>query len=214
MSKYAGYHNIHPKTHSGLAMRQSRGGAAEPRSLAERLAARVVPDPVTGCHNFRGCKVGPMGYGQLTRGDGSRKRINAHCAAWEVAYGPIPDGQKVCHRCDNPRCVNPTHLFLGTQAENIHDSIQKGRYNVFGRQKLNAEQVQQIRALSAQGMRNIDIAPLFGIARNTVSGILHGSSWRHLPLLQQVHAGRQVSDQIQSLPQQPDGAEAQQLGIR
>lgn len=158
-----------------------RGAPGRTHALAERMKARTVPDPITGCHNFTGCKVGPNGYGQIDRGNG--ERAYAHRVAWELAHPgeTIPAHLRVLHRCDNPRCVNPAHLWLGTQTENIYDSIRKGRYNVFGRQKLNAAQVREIRALGVQGVRHADIAVRYGIKRNTVSQILSRATWAHLP---------------------------------
>jgi HNH endonuclease len=108
-------------------------------------------------------------------------RVRAHVFAWEQANGrTVPAGKVVMHSCDNPRCVNPAHLSVGTQRDNILDSVRKGRYNCFGIQKLNASQVQQIRALAARGLRQKDIAARFSIARNTVSGIVNRKSWNHL----------------------------------
>src|SRR5690349_13982377 len=64
------------------------------------------------------------GYGQITiRG----RTVRAHRLAWEKANGPIPEGMMVCHKCDNPPCINPEHLFLGTSKDNAQDSIIKGR---------------------------------------------------------------------------------------
>lgn len=58
----------------------------------------------------------------------TRTRAYAHRVAWELTYGPIPNGLRVLHTCDNPRCVNPGHLMLGTQSDNIADSMRKGRF--------------------------------------------------------------------------------------
>jgi len=100
---------------------------------------------------------------------------------WELTHGAIADGLRVCHRCDNPRCCNPNHLFLGTQKENVHDCIQKGRRNAFGIQKLTEANVLAIRALWAEGrLTQKQIGHRFNVARNTVSAIVTGKAWQHL----------------------------------
>lgn len=156
-----------------------RGGPGQAHSLAERLAARIV-EKGEGCWEVSGYVL-PNGYVQFkTRVNGKLQSITAHRLAYELAHGPIPEGLVVMHLCDNPRCARVEHLRVGTQADNIHDSIQKGRYNAFGRQRLNAEQVREIRALAASGKRQKDIAAMFGVARNTVSGIVLRTSWQHV----------------------------------
>ena len=87
----------------------------------------MLPDGVVGakdeCWEWTdGCDGD--GYGVVGAGG---KTVRAHRVAWEVAHGPIPDGVHVLHQCDNPPCINPAHLFLGTQADNMADKVAKGR---------------------------------------------------------------------------------------
>jgi len=100
--------------------------------MAERLAARTVKsaDP-EGCWEIQGCRIGVGGYGQIKRDAPSRQLIPAHHAAWELAHGPVPEGLVVMHACDNPRCVRVDHLQLGTQKQNVQDSVQKGRHSAW-----------------------------------------------------------------------------------
>jgi hypothetical protein len=86
--------------------------------LAERLRLRVVEDPETGCHEWGGPRF-RNGYGRV--------EVTAHRLTWEVTRGPVPRGMLVLHRCDNPSCCNPEHLFLGTPRDNMIDKIRKGR---------------------------------------------------------------------------------------
>lgn len=134
------------------------------------------------CWVWTGVLSGHNRYGDFRlKVGGQIHRIRAHRFSWMIRFGPIPDDMRVCHRCDNPLCVRPDHLFLGTQAENVHDSARKGRKNAWGIQKLDASDVYQIRARVAAGHLQQDVAKAFGIARNTVSGIVHRKSWAHLP---------------------------------
>jgi hypothetical protein len=109
-----------------------RGGRGRSYSIAERLAARTIksssPD---GCWLIQGCGIGVGGYGQIKLDAPSRQLIPAHHAAWLLAHGPIPDGLVVMHICDEPRCVRLDHLQLGTQAQNVQDSVQKGRHSLW-----------------------------------------------------------------------------------
>ena len=92
-------------------------------TLQERFDAKVSPEPTSGCHLWTGGIFG-SGYGAVW--DGGR-HLGAHRLAWELARGPVPAGLCVLHRCDNPPCVNPSHLFLGTKGDNNRDKISKGR---------------------------------------------------------------------------------------
>ena len=159
-----------------------RAGRNREYTVAEKLAARIIKQP-SGCWECQGYAVAG-GYIQISVGSRAHppyRRKRAHVAAWEEANGrAVPQGLEVMHACDNPRCCNPAHLSVGTHRDNILDSIRKGRFNAFGRQKLNVNQVIEIRALAAQGLLHRQIAARFGVARHTVTGILNGKSWTHL----------------------------------
>lgn len=110
-----------------------------------------------------------------------RTRAMAHRFAWLVSRGPIPAGKVVCHSCDNPRCVNPNHLRVDSQAGNIHESVRKARKNCWGHQKLDAGRVLAIRdRYAAGGVTQRTLGREFGVARNTVSQIITGKTWGHL----------------------------------
>lgn len=142
-----------------------------------RVGASDVCWPWLGTKDVRG-------RGQVhLRWEGPKSiRKYAPVVSWELTHGPIAEGLKVCHRCDNPICVNPSHLFLGTQAENILDCIQKGRRNAFGRQKLTEADVLEIRRRRALGEPRKPLAAEFNITPHTLDGVVSGQSWAHLPL--------------------------------
>jgi hypothetical protein len=106
---------------------QPRGAAlmsAAPTALFNRLLAKAIPEPNSGCLLWFG-KADRQGYGRVRVG---RKHLFVHRVSWEAANGPIPATLLVCHHCDTPACINPAHLFLGTIADNNRDCILKGRH--------------------------------------------------------------------------------------
>ena len=152
-----------------------RGSKTTHYTLAEKLDARTTKTPT--CWIVSGYALPRNGHVQISHGG---KVQSVSRAAYELHHGPIPPGLVVAHVCDNPRCVRPDHLVATTQGENVRDSIRKGRYNAFGRQKLNEAQIFDIRRRAAAGETYARIAWEFGIKRHTVSGIVHRRSWAHL----------------------------------
>lgn len=149
--------------------------------LSERLARRSIPVPMSGCLLWEGyLNWDGQGRIEIIQDDGSVRETGVHRVAWELANGPIPSGMVVCHKCDIPSCLNPDHLFLGTQIENMADRNAKGRTargEKAGPSKLTEGEVRAIRA--AAGPRNI-IGRRFGVSTATVRNIQIGLTWRHV----------------------------------
>lgn len=107
----------------------------------------------------------------------------AHRAAWVLTFGPVPDGMDVCHRCDNPPCCNPSHLFLGSRGENNADRHVKGRSNSAhgeqnGNAKLTPDAIAAIREARARGVHLIDLAAEHGVSISTVHAVATRITWR------------------------------------
>lgn len=138
------------------------------------------------------------GYGQYSMGNWGRR---AHRYAYEIVYGPIPDGFLVCHSCDIPACVNPAHLWVGTPKDNALDRNRKGRGRYLfgddhparkhpenlargeqcGNSKLTADQVREIRQrYLAVGISMVKLGMIYGITGEVVHGIVHRRYWKHI----------------------------------
>ena len=112
------------------------------------------------------------------------RTVAAHRVAWMLTNGPIPSGLLVCHSCDNPRCVNPDHLWLGTNADNARDRDQKGRCRARGlpgdrstNHKLTSDRVTEIRRLVESGEQQKDVAKRFGVHKATVNDLVLRKTW-------------------------------------
>ena len=155
-------------------------------SRAERFWSKV--DKSGDCWLWTKGKS-PWGYGEFWVRDSNRM---AHRVAYQITFGPIPDGLLVCHTCDNPLCVNPDHLFLGTDQDNSRDAAAKGRLRLptaravggkNGKAKLTESDVRLIRA-ELFGLRppeGVALAKKYGVCARTICDIKYRKTWGHLP---------------------------------
>lgn len=169
------------------------------KTEVERFWAKVEKDEgENACWNWIGCRVKTkygLKYG-LFQWKGRLRP--AHCVSWEIENGPIPRGLWILHKCDNPPCIRPSHLFKGNHEANMadmvaknrqargskvgypshrsHENRQMGEKHSFA--KLTAEQAQQIPLLRQQSLSQYEIARHFGVSRSTVQQVLRGASWK------------------------------------
>lgn len=142
-----------------------------------------------GCWLWRG-SLNPDGYGNFNarRADGSWRTFKTHRFAYWISRGGLPDNLNVCHSCDTRNCVNPAHLFLGTQADNMRDCQRKGRYSKATGQigsahhysKLKESDIPVIRSLRASGVTFKAIGQRFGVRDVTIQNIFNGHTWGHV----------------------------------
>ena len=145
------------------------------KTVIERFEEKYVPEPNSGCWEWTAC-TDTSGYGQI-RFNGTL--VKAHRLSYELHVGEIGD-KHVLHKCDNPACVNPQHLFLGTQADNIADMVAKGRQargKSHGSAKLTEADVLAIRA---DNRPQRAIAPDYGISHRLISDIKNRKIWAHV----------------------------------
>lgn len=147
--------------------------------MTERLHKKYIPEPNSGCWIWIGF-ITSCGYGGIM--DRNRVRY-AHRCMWEQSFGPIPEGICVCHKCDVILCVNPEHLFLGTNAENMADRNAKKRQahgERHGRTHLTEDDVKTIRSLAANGTKQVTLQTKFGLSSAQISNIVLRKQWKHV----------------------------------
>jgi hypothetical protein len=153
-------------------------------TIGDRLASKLV-ERHNGCLEYTG-GILRNGYGYLSRGARGGGSELAHRVAWELEHGDIPLGLSVCHRCDNRRCCNPGHLFLGTPADNSSDMVRKQR-QAFGVRQPNAKltdaDVVKMRELALAGTTQKKLGAMFGVSREQARDVVNGKCWKHLPLM-------------------------------
>ena len=157
------------------------------RSILERFEENYTPEPNSGCWLWT-ASTNKAGYGGL-KINGKTKL--AHRISWELENGPIPDsdsyhGVCVCHSCDNPACVNPSHLFIGSHKDNMRDMYSKGRRtDAKGERqhlaKLNETSVKQIRKYYAAGGCSLKwLSNVYRVHLGTIHQVVTNKTWRHV----------------------------------
>ena len=133
------------------------------KNFIVRFTEKYIRDSQPDCWNWIGGKS--KNYGALTF---NKKSYRAHRVSYQIFKGEIPEQMLVCHHCDNPACINPDHLFLGSWSDNMKDAWEKGRMTRNGKIKLTIKQIKEIKKLSD---RHADIAKKYGVTRSRISQI-------------------------------------------
>lgn len=155
-----------------------------PDRVLEKFWKHVKIDSMTGCWQWTGGK-NEFGYGIFCT---DKRRIRTHRYCWELFKEPIPKGMCICHHCDNPSCINPDHMFIGTQAENMADMRKKHRGSTKPRPgtenpaaKLSEQQVRIIFSMNGT-VRAEEVAQVFNVKKTSVYNIWSRITWKHLDL--------------------------------
>lgn len=134
-----------------------------------------------GCYNWQ-LSTSSNGYGKYFSQE-QRRYVAAHRRIWELTKGAIPEGLYVCHKCDNKRCINVEHLFIGTPKDNILDMVAKDKQpkgRTHGMSKLAETVVLEILYYIAAGWRTCDICKLYKLSWNSVNDIRTQRTWKHI----------------------------------
>ncbi len=152
-------------------------------SIIQRFYLKTKRNHETGCLDWTGSCL-PKGYGNCTI---KGKWVRSHRAIYELINGPIPNGLHCLHKCDNPRCCEISHLFLGTNKDNVIDKMKKNRCsrplgsaNHFA--KINENLVVLIKKQLEKGVLNSSICNEFGVSKYVVSQIKTGRTWSHIKI--------------------------------
>ncbi len=159
---------------------QKTNKPGHPKRLASERFHNLYKKMPSGCWFWLGY-LRPAGYGMITDDGGTAQY--AHRFSWILHFGLIPINLFVCHKCDNPRCVNPEHLFLGSAQDNLDDMVKKGR-SVKGimqwEAKLDENKVIEIRELATKGSSHTELSLRFGISRRQINNVVKRRAWRHI----------------------------------
>lgn len=145
----------------------------------QRMQGKYLVNEGNGCWEWLG-HLDKGGYGHIGF---KGKVLGAHRFSWQTYKGKIPKGMDVLHTCDNPRCVNPDHFWLGTQTDNNLDRDRKGRHRALRgvnnpRSKLNDEKAFEIRWLAASGHKQRDLAKQYGVSQRTIACVIHHKTYQ------------------------------------
>lgn len=143
-------------------------------TLAERLWANIVKRDV-GCWEWQGA-CAPFGYGKLWDPGPPRRCVGTHRLVYELCVGSVPEGMFVLHKCDNPPCCRPDHLYVGTPKDNMDDRSKRGRQP----QKLQPSQVMEIYRRWNAGESSRKLGPEFGVSGHLARLIGKGLVWKHV----------------------------------
>lgn len=141
----------------------------------------VTPDKTDRCWEWQSESRLRNGYGFFTH---KGKRYYAHRFSWQLHNGkPLTNKMFVCHSCDNKKCCNPHHLWVGSNQDNIGDMVQKNR-NAHGEKSghaiLQETDIAEIRHLAAKGIRYKELADHFGVSEGSISDVVGGRTWKHI----------------------------------
>lgn len=138
------------------------------------IRSRCEINEQTQCSEWQGYLT-QKGYGRIRY---DRNWTEVHRATWQYHNGPMPAGAHVLHKCDNRKCCAPSHLYLGTNEQNIQDKLERDRSG----KSLNIAKATRIKELLAAGVSQASIAEEFGVGQPTISKIKMGKSWKHVGL--------------------------------
>jgi hypothetical protein len=148
----------------------------------ERFWRGVDKNGPNGCWIWKGARIS-TGYGAIRS---KKDTWMTHRVAWTITNGPIPKGKVACHKCDNPICCNPDHLFIGTAMDNVKDMTSKGRRNDLkgedhSKAILTAQTVRLIRFVYGNGgYTQKRLGEIFGVTKPTIQCIVENRTWRHI----------------------------------
>jgi len=150
------------------------------KTIRETFSSSFAVDPKTGCWNSR--SLDPKGYGRIPSGKRGMKLLS-HRISWQIFKNELlVPSIFVCHRCDNAACVNPDHLFKGTQLDNIRDQVSKNRQakgKTNGQTKLTESEVREIRAYGFSKSER-KLAKEFRVSKGAIYPIRHRITWKHI----------------------------------